>query len=44
MEELTKFRNHNKNSYKLTTEHLKITGSAKQIYVLENLSSKNKRL
>lgn len=41
---LVKFRNHNKSSYKLTTEHLKITGPAKQLYVSENLSAKNKRL
>ncbi|XP_026742890.1 uncharacterized protein LOC113504672 [Trichoplusia ni] len=41
---LRKFRNHIKNSYKITTEHLKISGPAKRIYISENLSAKNKRL
>lgn len=41
---LSKFRNHIKNNYKLTTEHLKISGPARRIYVSENLSAKNKRL
>ena len=41
---LVKFRKHNRNSYKLTTEHLKLAGPAKQIYVSENLSARNKRL
>lgn len=41
---LQKFRNHNKNSSQITTEHLKISGPAKKIFVSENLSAKNKRL
>lgn len=41
---LLKFRNHNKNSFKLTTEYLKLGGPAKPIYISENLSAKNKRL
>ncbi|KAJ8722382.1 hypothetical protein PYW07_003562 [Mythimna separata] len=41
---LKKFRIHIRNKYKLTTEHLKISGPAKRIYISENLSAKNKRL
>lgn len=41
---LTKFRKHNKNSFRITTEHLKLDGPAKPIFVSENLSAKNKRL
>ncbi|XP_050549754.1 uncharacterized protein LOC126910696 [Spodoptera frugiperda] len=41
---LQKFRNHIKNNFKLTTEHLKISGPANRIYISENLSAKNKRL
>ncbi|KAJ8726708.1 hypothetical protein PYW08_015105 [Mythimna loreyi] len=41
---LEKYRKHNMNSFKLTTEHLKIGGPAKPIFISENLSSRNKRL
>ncbi|KAJ8705507.1 hypothetical protein PYW08_012553 [Mythimna loreyi] len=41
---LMKFRKHNKTSFKLTTEHLKLVGPAKPIFISENLSARNKRL
>lgn len=41
---LTRFRKHIRDSFKLTTEHLKIAGPAKPIYISENLSARNKRL
>ena len=41
---LGKFRKHIRDSFKITTEHLKISGPAKPVYISENLSAKNKRL
>lgn len=41
---LDTFRKHNRNSFKLTTEHLKISGPPKQIFVSENLIPRKKRL
>lgn len=38
------YRKFNKQSSKLTTEHIKINGPAKPIYIAENLSTKKKRL
>lgn len=41
---LAKFRKHIKESFKITTEHLKIAGPPKPIFISENLSARNKRL
>ncbi|KAJ8727189.1 hypothetical protein PYW08_015586 [Mythimna loreyi] len=41
---LEKFRKHNRDRFKLTTEHLKFSGPAKPIFVSENLIARKKRL
>lgn len=41
---ISMFRHHNKGSSRLTTEHLRISGPPKPIFISENLSSKMKRL
>ena len=41
---LEKFRKHSKDSFRLTTEHLKISGPAKPVFISENLISRKKRL
>ncbi|CAH2095924.1 unnamed protein product [Euphydryas editha] len=41
---LRKFNKYNNGSNKLSTEHLKISGPSKQVFISENLTSKMKRL
>lgn len=41
---LAKYRSHNNNRYNITTEHLKINGPVKPIFISENLTARKKRL